>query len=77
MYHRTICVLIEMHRVTVRKNLNRNVNGESNTCLNLTCIIAVAVAPYAFQVDTLLDRCLKVYTTLWNIWTYQLLCKKI
>ena len=26
---------------------------------------------------TLLDRCLKLYTTLWNIWTYQLLCKKI
>ena len=26
---------------------------------------------------TLLDRCLKVYTTLWNIWTYQQLCKKI
>ena len=26
---------------------------------------------------TLLDRCLKLYTTLWNIWTYQQLCKKI
>ena len=26
---------------------------------------------------TLLDHCLKNYTTLWNIWTYQLLCKKI
>ena len=25
----------------------------------------------------LLDRCLKLYTTLWNIWTYQQLCKKI
>ena len=28
-------------------------------------------------VPTLLNRCLKVYTTLCNIWTYQLLCKKI
>ena len=26
---------------------------------------------------TLLDRCLNLYTTLWNIWTYQQLCKKI
>ena len=26
---------------------------------------------------TLLDRCLKLYTTLWNIWTNQQLCKKI
>ena len=25
---------------------------------------------------SLLDRCLKLYTTLWNIWTYQQLCKK-
>ena len=25
---------------------------------------------------TLLDRCLKLYTPLWNIWTYQQLCKK-
>ena len=25
---------------------------------------------------SLLDRCLKNDTTLWNIWTYQLLCKK-
>ena len=25
---------------------------------------------------SLLDHCLKNYTTLWNIWTYQLLCKK-
>ena len=29
-----------------------------------------------FSVCTLLDHCLKKYTTLWNIWTYQLLCKK-
>ena len=26
---------------------------------------------------TLLDNCLKLYTTLWNIWTYQQLGKKI
>ena len=26
--------------------------------------------------STLLDCCLKNYTTLWNIWTYQLMCKK-
>ena len=26
---------------------------------------------------TLLYHCLKLYTTLWNIWTYQQLCKKI
>ena len=26
---------------------------------------------------TLLDRCLKLYITLWNIWTYQQLYKKI
>ena len=32
--------------------------------------------PY-FELPTLLDRCLKLYTTLWNIWTYQQLCKKI
>ena len=25
---------------------------------------------------TLLDSCLKLYTALWNIWTYQQLCKK-
>ena len=29
------------------------------------------------ECSTLLDRCLKLYTTLWNIWTYQQLCKKI
>ena len=29
------------------------------------------------MVPTLLDRCLKLYTTLWNIWTYQQLCKNI
>ena len=27
--------------------------------------------------NTLLDRCLKLYTLLWNIWTYQQLGKKI
>ena len=33
--------------------------------------------PEYFGVYTLLDHCLKLYTTLWNIWTYQQLCKKI
>ena len=32
--------------------------------------------PIYFRLHTLLDHCLKNYTTLWNIWTYQLLCKK-
>ena len=41
------------------------------SCEPLKCLIYIAL--------TLLDYCLKVYTTLWNIWTYQLLswlCKK-
>ena len=32
---------------------------------------------YLYHPGTLLDRCLKLYTTLWNIWTYQQLCKQI
>ena len=32
---------------------------------------------FTFHIYTLLDCCLKLYTTLWNIWTYQQLCKKI
>ena len=35
------------------------------------------IAPSVEKLHALLDRYLKVYTTLWNIWTYQLLCKKI
>ena len=39
------------------------------------CLVVVVVVLLNI-LHTLLDCCLKNYTTLWSIWTYQLLCKK-
>ena len=42
-------------------------------------LFSLFVQPKYSTIDpcTLLDHCLKKYTTLLNIWTYQLLCKKL
>ena len=45
--------------------------------LNFHHMAGIVRSHHIFHTSTLLDRCLKLYTTLWNMWTYQQLCKKI
>ena len=65
-------MLININEVDVKKwifhHAKRNqIHGVGSIRVN---------SSYQFK-GTLLDLCLKLYTTLWNIWTYQQLCKKI